>query len=82
MAKKLDQFPDRTRRGIYPWDKWLNGEIWLLRRGKGEGDDYETTTASMRATAVSAAKRAGKRVRTQVTTDEDGTEALIIQAID
>ncbi len=36
----------------------------------------------MRAIAVSAAKRAGKRLRTQVTKDEDGTEALIVQAID
>lgn len=80
MAKRLDEFPKRTRESQYPWDEWLNGDVWLLRRGKDE--DYETTSASMRATAISAAKRAGKRIRTQITKDADGTEALVIQATD
>ena len=36
----------------------------------------------MRAIATSAAKRAGKHLRTQMTEDDHGTEALVIQAID
>lgn len=46
------------------------------------GEDYTTTTASMRAIASSAAKSAGKRLRTQIVKDDDGTEALAIQAND
>ncbi len=77
MPRKLKQFPEPKRRGKYPWDAWLDGSVWLLRRG----EDYETSSASMRAIATSAAKTAGKRLRTQVTEDEDGTEALVIQAL-
>ena len=36
----------------------------------------------MRATASKAAKNADKRLRTQVTKDDDGTEVLAIQAVD
>jgi hypothetical protein len=36
----------------------------------------------MRSIATTAAKAAGKRLRTSVTEDDDGTEALVIQALD
>jgi hypothetical protein len=78
MPRKLKRFPEPKRRGKYPWEEWLDGSVWLLRHG----EDYETSSASMRAIATSAAKTAGKRLRTQVTEDDDGTEALVIQAFD
>lgn len=76
MARKLDKFPKASRQSKYPWSDWLNGEPWLLRRG----EDYKTSSESMRAIASKAAIAAGKRVRTQIITDQDGTEALVIQA--
>ena len=79
MAKTLDEFPESKRRGKYPWHLWLDGRVWLLRRG--EGEDYETTSPSMRAIANSAAKKEGKRLQTTITKDEDGTEALVIQVV-
>ncbi len=78
MPRQLDEFPKAKRRGKYAWDEWLDGRVWLLRKG----EDYTTTTPSMRASAAKAARGAGKRLRTRVTTDEDGTEALVIQALD
>jgi hypothetical protein len=78
MAKQLDEFPRQKRRGKYPWEEWLNGHVWLLRKG----EDYETSSSSMRAIAASAAKSAGKRLRTQVSRDDDDTETLVIQAVD
>ena len=76
--KILDEFPDPKRRGKYPWDEWLDGKVRLLRKG----DQYTTSTDTMRAVASNAAKKAGKRLRTKVTKDDDGCEALIIQALD
>lgn len=73
MAKKLDAFPGGP---AYDWDKWLDGSPWLLRKG----EDYEIDTASMRAAASRAAKARGKKARTRVIRDQDGTEALAIEA--
>lgn len=78
MAKQLDEFPKRQRQSKYPWDQWLDGHVWLLRKG----EDYETTSPSMRAIATTAAKREGKRLQTRIAQDEDGTEALVIQVVD
>lgn len=75
MAKRLKEFPGEHVRDRYPWDEWLDGSAWLLRRG----DDYTITTASMRAAASRAATERNKRVRTSAQED-DGAEALAIQA--
>jgi hypothetical protein len=72
----LEEFPGDTKRGKYPWDEWLDGKVRVLRKG----EHYDTTTGSMRATASSAAKSAGKRLRTKAGRDSDGCETLIIQA--
>lgn len=77
MAKTLEEFPESKRRGKYPWHEWLDGRVWLLRRG----EDYVTTSPSMRAIATSAAKKEGKRLQTTITKDGDGTEALVIQVV-
>lgn len=70
----LDEFPDQKRGGKYPWNEWLDGQVRMLRKG----EQYETTTASMRAIASAAAKKAGKRLRSKEVKDENG-EALVIQ---
>lgn len=78
MAKRLDEFPDERRRGKYPWHEWFDGGVWLLR----QGEDFQTSAASMRATAFRAAAAASKQIRTRITTDDDGTEALVIQVVE
>jgi hypothetical protein len=77
MARELESFPPRRRASKYPWEEWLNGRPWLLRHG----EDYTVSSASMRASVARKAKELGKQVRTQASTDDDGTEALIIQAV-
>jgi hypothetical protein len=73
MAKKLKAFPGSPS---YEWDQWLDGSPWLLRRG----EDYEIGTASMRAAVSRAARQRGKTVKTKALIDEDGVEALAVQA--
>ena len=77
MAEKLEEFPGGPTRTTYPWGQWLDGSVWLLRKG----EDYEVETASMRAAASKAAKAHGKKLRTRIVT-ENGTEGLAIQAYD
>lgn len=75
MAKQLDEFEFRkSNRGkrIYPWDQWLNGEIWQLQQGV----DFEITMKQMRTAAHLAAGRRDLRVQGSA----DGN-TLIIQAV-
>lgn len=65
--------PARVR--VCPWDEWLDGNPWRLKKG----EDYDVATVSMRAAAFRAAKAAGKSVRTRIT-EADGIETLVIQA--
>ena len=76
MAKKRKEFPGGPTRGRYDWSTWLNGDVWELE----SGDDFEVDIASMRAIASRAAKQAGKKLRTRVIHNEDGTDSLVIQA--
>lgn len=75
MAKRLKEFPGGPTRGRYPWEEWLDGSVWQLRKD----EDYSISTASMRAAASRAAKAAGKRLQSRITKDDDG-EGLVIQA--
>lgn len=65
MAKELDHFDWGRGRGgrapKYDWTRWLNGDIWQLRRG----EDYDVSTENMRVTLHSKADQYGRKVRTR-----------------
>jgi hypothetical protein len=69
MAKTLAAFPqDDLRGGRYPWNKWLDGQVWHLERGTRAqveiGDaDYHVTTKSFRSAATQATKAENRRGR-------------------
>lgn len=50
---------------IYPWEQWLNGQVWNLFRNKTYTCSDRTMTKNIRAAAV----RLGKHVSVQVTDD-------------
>jgi hypothetical protein len=75
MAVELEQFPSGARATKYPWEQWMNGSVWKLRRG----EDYEATTRSMRTFAHTKASSADMKVKTRTLTDDDGIECLIVQ---
>ena len=78
MAKKLNEFPggDIPTRAKYPWDEWLDGSPWLLRKG----EDYLTNTDSFRAVANKAARDRARKLKTRTVKDKDG-EGIAIQAL-
>lgn len=74
MAEILEDFEFRSQGySKYPWDLWLDGQIWKLVRGK----DYDCASSSMRAGAHLAGQARNKKVRTNMTSDGD---AVVIQA--
>jgi hypothetical protein len=65
----------RDRQTKYPWDKWLDGRTWELRKGR----DYESTLESLRGRASRAASQRGKKVKTRIIRDGRG-EGIAIRA--
>lgn len=74
MAKQLESFKFRTRGRVqkYPWNEWLDGSIWELKKG----EDFTINTRIMRNSARSAADRRRVQIRTQIPNEN----TLIIQA--
>lgn len=78
MAKKLRNydFGNRYRengRVGHPWDEWLDGSPWRLKRG----EDFNATVRNFQA---HAARHAGSRGMSIKTKREDD-ETVVIQAV-
>ncbi|HET9132391.1 MAG TPA: hypothetical protein VFO86_15655 [Terriglobia bacterium] len=71
---KKHDFPAPRSRQKYPWDEWLNGQIWVLR----QGEDFEVVPANF----ASSAKAYGDRHEhiAAVNTDVKDGE-VILQAV-
>jgi hypothetical protein len=80
VSEVVSQQPDRwgADRAEYPWEDWLDGQIWSLE----ESSDYLIASELMEYNVVLAAAREGKWVRTQVQRTESLPAKLFIQAID
>lgn len=74
MANKIAHFPDAPPQNFYPWDDWLDGDVWELV----PGDDFKGKPATFRASAVAQAARRDGKVRTQ-RIERDGEERLYLQ---
>jgi hypothetical protein len=66
MARILKELKKRPPRAKYPWDKWSDGRVWLLERGK----DYSCPDLSIARQAHQYATRVGLQATTSV--QEDG----------
>ena len=54
MARKVKEMPVSHRASRYPWDEWMDGNIWELSPGK----DFECSLPSMRQQVYQAAANA------------------------
>jgi hypothetical protein len=75
MAERtgIEEIPRTSGRvAIYPWNDWLDGGVWRLRRG----EDYEPTDQVMRNICMRAGERRGLKVQTS----SEGEGVLLIQA--
>jgi len=78
MAKKLKEWPQgRVMRGAYskyPWEEWMDGNIWMLK----QGEDFFADMRSMRVMCYNTAKKFDLRVNTTVVDER----TLVIKAVD
>jgi len=75
MAHRVEEFPEPVSQTRYPWEDWLDGNIWELTPGV----DFKGHPATFRANAVTQANRREGRVRTRKSKGEDGLGRLFIQ---
>lgn len=73
MAKKLSGYDWHDSRKIYPWDEWLDGNVWELR----QGEDFDCKPVSMKTTAQAAGRTRGLSVHVSC-----GERTVLIQAIE
>jgi hypothetical protein len=77
VARKLDAFPAVSTR-LYPWEQWLNGDVWELF----PEDDFTSKTRTIIAAARIRAKKMGGTVRTRLLQEEtSGRESVVIQFV-
>lgn len=76
MAQVLANFPEKAKhsREQYPWDQWLDGNIWQLV----SGEDYWIKRQSFRARAMQKAYDRGGTVR--MANMDDG-KTIVLQFI-
>jgi hypothetical protein len=76
VAKVVEDFdwgiPGRPAK--YPWDEWLDGRIWVLRRGEDFACDVET----IRSGAKKRLRKKGMTIRTRI--HEEG-DVLVMQVV-
>lgn len=61
MARTLDDFPMVRGEARYPWDQWLDGQVWELV----SGEDFTAKPPTLKANAQLQAKKRNGRVRTR-----------------
>lgn len=72
MAKVLKAFPAGCKgHGRYPWNEWLDGRTWELKRGV----DFECSTISFRTSAYAMARKRSQQLRSVISDD-----AITLQA--
>lgn len=77
MARKLNEFPTGLkpeRPTLYPWNDWLNGEVWEL----AQGEDFKVTADSLRTQARVNANKKGGHIQATIFNNK---RSLIIQFV-
>jgi hypothetical protein len=49
----------------YPWHQWLDGQVWVLKKG----EDYDIQTLSMRVQCHARAEKRGLKARVRASGD-------------
>ena len=75
MAERLEDFDSWQRGGTtkYPWDRWFNGDVWLLTKG----EDFTVAASSIRASAQQAGRGRSIKIRSRILNDG----SVVLQAL-
>jgi len=70
MAHKVENLGTiRSGGSKYPWDEWLDGGVWAIKRG----EDFDVSVATFRSTAYTTANRRHLNLTSRV----DGDTVLL-----
>jgi hypothetical protein len=72
MAEVINSFPPTKTQSRYPWDQWLDGQIWQL----AAGEDFTSKPETFRQNAAGQAQRRGGAVRSRLL--EDGDRQVVV----
>jgi len=74
MAEVLNEFAfvKGAPKRVYPWDEWLDGQVWRLTRG----EDFNCLASSFQCMVSRVAKVRGLLCSTA----REGDDAVIVQA--
>jgi hypothetical protein len=75
MARKVEAFPKAPDSSRYPWEEWLDGDVWEL----AQGEDFKGKSNAFRSNARSRAKKRGGKIRARILKEDGGVEKLYIQ---
>jgi hypothetical protein len=73
MARTLDAFPLKVQ-SRYPWNRWLDGQVWELKHG----EDFRGKSETFRTNAKHQARRRGGNVRT-ARLEREGAMYVVVQ---
>lgn len=75
MATELNELPSviRNAHSKYPWNEWLNGSPWMIKRG----EDFECSQLTMAQNLRTRAHRENRGVT--VRSERSGDGALYFQ---
>lgn len=76
MAVRLESFPRPTSTSRYPWEQWLDGNVWQLFKG----EDYTARDETLLSNARTQARRRSGKVRTRKLV-EAGKASVVLQFI-
>jgi hypothetical protein len=76
MARVIDGFPAAATHSRYPWDQWLDGQVWELVAG----EDFTSKPETIRQNAAVQAQRRGGNVKTRLVDDGD-RQIVIVQML-
>ncbi len=76
MARRLDEFPGAAARR-YPWEQWLNGEVWQL----SAGEDFTSKPGTVVQSARARARRMGGGLRTRLLHEDGNVESVVLQFV-
>jgi hypothetical protein len=62
VARKVERFPELPSQSRYPWESWLDGDIWELT----PGEDFKGKADNFRAVAITQAKKRGGKLQSRL----------------
>lgn len=76
MAERIDNLtPFRGRRAMYPWEQWMDGSAWRIRRG----EDFQVSAESMAQHIRNRARDRGMSAHARLTDDGDGVDFQVFK---